>query len=428
MKTKTFSRRNNPISTVRRTTRSDAPILTEYYEKPHTTERHNNIPSVTTEPYFGRGQGLRQLLEVNNTTRSSVIQHNVSKPTNEFKERVQEQEEYYPWGRPGAGAPLTSFSGYDTSLHDKSTAADNNHTSSRVQPLQQPFVRHNMSLIRNPDTRPEEDRRRKANQYMLELQAQVKEKERLKKEEEEKQIELDRIRNEKVAKERDQLLLESKREQERLNTKKHEANKRFQILQAKIEEQHQMAIAEKKRKNKKYHHSNTPVQQTVSPLTTQPLSTIDLTQKQIKLNKSNKQTEHQINISSHKHGNIRNPPPSQLSVIQSTKQQQVNDNKSSSMPTTRHSNIDHFEVTKNCLAVSSECLEQSADLSVSCSVASINHVTSLHDLNTDVQHSDNNAQLQQIYSGEDSVNIIKQLQKLKQGLLVKQQELQSTYY
>ena len=85
------------------------------YTKPEVT-------SSNTGPFFGRGNGLRQLLELNDP-RPSCIQP-VSNPVTEVREKRQMQDEvYHPWGRPGAGAPMSTFNPREISHHDATVSS-----------------------------------------------------------------------------------------------------------------------------------------------------------------------------------------------------------------------------------------------------------------------------------------------------------------
>ena len=76
------------------------------------------VTSNNTGPFFGRGHGLRQLLELNDP-RPSCLQQHVSDPVKEVKVKSQIPEEvYYPWGRPGAGAPISTFKPQEILRHD----------------------------------------------------------------------------------------------------------------------------------------------------------------------------------------------------------------------------------------------------------------------------------------------------------------------
>lgn len=83
-----------------------------------TVHTRPEVASNNTEPYFGRGHGLRQLLELTDP-RPSCLQQHVSNPVKEVREKRQiQEEEYYPWGRPGAGAPISAFKPQEISRHD----------------------------------------------------------------------------------------------------------------------------------------------------------------------------------------------------------------------------------------------------------------------------------------------------------------------
>ena len=100
--------------------------------------------------------------------------------------------------------------------------------------------------------------------------------------------------------------------------------------------------------------------------------------------KPKKQTEQQTNI---KQVEIRNPPPSQIHIIKSNN----TNTKSSSMPTTRQVDCEHYETGKNYLNVSSEYV---LDVSRPSSVV-IDHVNSIHDTNAQLTTQLNTAALLQ---------------------------------
>lgn len=278
---------------------------------------------------YGRGQGLRQLLELDVSYSNQPNTDNTSSEINNTH-----FTEYYPWGKPGCGAPLES------TVHQKSNTIrqleDNSShhygsptivvkdysTSNIIEPSS---VTKSVS-IENSDY---EEKRKKNLRYKKDLESQVEEKERKRVEEREKIARAEQIENERVFREQEQLLQDAEKEKERQKLKELAAKERYEFLQRRIEEMHQKSLKRKREKavmkqtsasDSNFPFSKPTIQNfTLSCEESITDTTSGITQNTFKDSKLHKQTE--IKQSS-KANNIYipqtiNPPPTQLNVLQS---------------------------------------------------------------------------------------------------------------
>jgi hypothetical protein len=179
----------------------------------------------------------------------------------EKKKDPQQCEEYYPWGRPGGGAPIRTVSGalltnYSTRGQEVEKTRNNipQQTSVHSSSPQKPqFAR---GLGPHVDTfvlSQREEQRRKEQMHKAELAAQIAERQRQKEAEKWRKEEEEKEAERRVMRELEEMNRRSERERELKQQKAEEARLWQAELHAHIQEAEEAAVREKQRHTQQIH-------------------------------------------------------------------------------------------------------------------------------------------------------------------------------